>query len=57
MLFSDEAVWLTQKRVAELFGIDIRTISEHIQNILKAGELLESSVVRKFRNTATDGKI
>ena len=56
VLFSNETVWLTQKRMAELFGVDVRTISEHIQNIFKTGELLENSVVRKFRNTATDGK-
>ncbi|MDO8591011.1 MAG: virulence RhuM family protein [bacterium] len=56
VLFSNETVWLTQKRMAELFGVDVRTISEHIQNIFKTRELLEDSVVRKFRNTATDGK-
>jgi len=56
VLFQDETVWLTQKRMSELFGVDVRTISEHIQNIFKAGELLEKSVIRKFRNTATDGK-
>ena len=56
VLFHDETVWLTQKRMAELFGVDVRTISEHIQNIFKIGELDESSVIRKFRNTATDGK-
>lgn len=56
VLFHDETVWLTQKRMSELFGVDIRTISEHIQNIFKNGELIEDSVVRKFRNTATDGK-
>lgn len=56
VLFQDETVWLTQKRMAELFGVDIRTISEHIQNILKNKELEEYSVIRKFRNTAVDGK-
>lgn len=57
VLFHDETVWLTQKRMAELFGVDVRTISEHIQNVFKNAELLEESVIRKFRNTATDGKI
>ncbi len=56
VLFQDETVWLTQKRMTELFGVDIRTISEHIKNIFKSGELQEKSVIRKFRNTATDGK-
>ena len=52
----DETVWLTQKLMAELFGKDVRTINEHIQNIFDEGELAEDSVVRKFRITAADGK-
>ena len=56
VFFYDETVWLTQKRMAELFGVDIRTISEHLQTIFKSGELQQDSVIRKFRNTAADGK-
>ncbi len=52
----DETVWLTQSQMAQLFGKDKRTISEHIGNIFKEGELEENSVVRNFRITATDGK-
>jgi len=52
----DETVWLSQAQMSELFDKDKRTISEHIQNIFKEGELLENAVVRKFRTTATDGK-
>jgi len=52
----DETVWLTQSQIAQLFGKDKRTISEHIGNIFKEGELEENSVVRNFRITATDGK-
>jgi hypothetical protein len=52
----DETVWLTQLQMAQLFGKDKRTISEHIGNIFKEGELEENSVVRNFRITATDGK-
>ncbi|MEK7084376.1 MAG: virulence RhuM family protein [Patescibacteria group bacterium] len=52
----DETVWLTQKMMAELFDVDHRTISEHLQNIFKSGELSENSVVRNFRITAADGK-
>ncbi|MDP5370348.1 MAG: virulence RhuM family protein, partial [Pseudomonadota bacterium] len=47
---------LSQKKMALLFGVDIRTISEHFQNIFNSGELLKDSVIRNFRNTATDGK-
>jgi len=53
----DETVWLTQKKLAELFGVNIRTISEHLKNIFSNGELEEQSVIRKFRNTASDGKL
>ncbi len=52
----DETVWLSQKQLAEPFQKDVRTISEHIQNIYEEGELREASVFRKFRITAADGK-
>lgn len=52
----DETVWLTQKKMANLFQKDVRTISEHIQNIFEEGELKPESVIRKFRITAADGK-
>ncbi|SHK49918.1 hypothetical protein SAMN04488028_105213 [Reichenbachiella agariperforans] len=56
VLLQDESVWLTQKAMQELFGKAKATISEHISNIFKEGELEENSVVRKFRTTADDGK-
>lgn len=52
----DETVWLSQAQLCELFDKDKRIISEHIQNIFKEGELIEQSVIRKFRTTASDGK-
>ena len=45
----DETVWLTQQQMAELFAKDKRTISEHIGNIYKEGELVKELTVRKFR--------
>lgn len=51
-----ETVWLTQKQMAELFNKDVRTVNEHLKNIFREGELEESSVIRKFRITASDGK-
>ena len=42
--------------MSELFQKNKRTISEHISNIFKEGELKENSVIRNFRTTATDGK-
>lgn len=52
----NETVWLTQAQMGTLFGKDKRTISEHIGNVFAEGELDETSVVRKFRTTAADGK-
>ena len=51
-----ETVWLSQKQMAELFDKDRKTVTEHIQNVFKEGELAENSVCRKFRHTALDGK-
>ncbi|MFA6537343.1 MAG: RhuM family protein [Patescibacteria group bacterium] len=53
---NNETVWLNQAQMAELFQKDRKTITEHIGNIFKEGELLEDSVCRKFQHTATDGK-
>lgn len=54
--YEDETIWLTQKLIAALFDVDVRTVSEHLKNIFKSGELQENSVIRKFRNTAADDK-
>lgn len=56
VLLKDETMWLTQKVMAQLFNVNVRTISEHLVNIFKSNELEESSVIRKFRITASDGK-
>jgi hypothetical protein len=56
VVYQGETFWLSQKRMAELFNVDVRTISEHLQTIFSNGELDESSVIRKIRNTAADGK-
>lgn len=52
----DETVWLSQNQLAELFGKDRKTITRHIQNIYKDGELEENSVCSFFEHTANDGK-
>jgi len=51
-----ETVWLTQKQLAELFDTTKQNISQHINNILKEGELETDSVVKKILTTADDGK-
>ena len=54
--YEDDTVWLTQKLMAELFDVDVRTVSEHLKNIFSSGELSMDSAIRKFRTTAADGK-
>lgn len=54
--FEDETFWLSQKKMAELFGVEVNTINYHLKEIFKSGELEENSVIRKFRITASDGK-
>ncbi|MBE9585527.1 virulence RhuM family protein [Mucilaginibacter sp. JRF] len=56
ILSDEETVWATQKGMAEIFGVSIPTVNEHLQNIFKTGELNEISVIRKIRITANDGK-
>ncbi len=54
--YADETLWLSQKLMAELFGVDVRTVSEHLKNIFACHELDAETVIRKFRITASDGK-
>ena len=52
----DETVWLTQKALAELFGVKVPAINKHLKNIFDSGELTEESVISILETTATDGK-
>lgn len=54
--FEDESVWLSQALMAELFQKDVRTISEHIQNIYEERELVPEATIRKFRIVRMEGK-
>lgn len=56
VFFQDETLWLSQKKIAELFEKGRSTITEHLKNIFNSAELDESSVCRDFRHTAEDGK-
>jgi len=40
--------------MAEPFGVDVRTISEHLKNVFQSNELRDDSVIRKFRIAAAD---
>lgn len=56
VFFQNETFWLSQKKMAELFGVEVHTINYHLKEIFKSGELKEDSVIRKIRTTAEDGK-
>ena len=56
VMYAGETFWLTQKRIAELFGVEVPAISKHLKNIFDTGELEEISVVSKMEITAADGK-
>jgi len=53
--YENETIWLTQKLIAELFEVDIRTINEHLKNIYKQNELVETATIRKFRTVQIEG--
>ncbi len=56
VFFQDETVWLTQKALAELFGVQIPAINKHLKNIFETGELDKDSVISILETTAGDGK-
>jgi hypothetical protein len=52
----NNTIWLSQKILAELFGVDRQVITKHLKNIFESQELIEDSVSAKFAHTAADGK-
>ena len=55
MRYEDENIWLTQKMMAALYDVDVRTISEHIKKVYADSELDEGATIRKFRIVQTEG--
>ena len=55
-VYADENVWLSQKMMAQLYDVDVRTINYHLKKVFADSELVEVAVIRKFRITAADGK-
>ena len=55
-VYDDENVWLTQKMMATLYDVDVRTINYHLKKIFDDSELQQEAVIRKFRITASDSK-
>ena len=56
VLLSGETLWLTQKRMAELFGVGVPAISKHLKKIFESNELQQDSVISILETTAEDGK-
>lgn len=54
VLYESETFWLDQKRMADLFGVDVRTVSERLRNIYDSGELSERATLRKIRTVRTE---
>ena len=54
--YQDENIWLTQRLMAELYGVDVRTVNEHIQKIYSDNELSEEATIRNFRIVQPEGK-
>ncbi len=57
VLLSNESIWLTQKRMAELFGVGVPAISKHLKNIFDSGELVEEVVVSILETTTEHGAV
>jgi hypothetical protein len=55
-VYADENVWLSQKMMAQLYDVDVRTINYHLKTIFTDSELEEDAVIQSFRITAADGK-
>lgn len=53
--YEDENIWLTQRLMAELYGVDTRTVNDHIEKIYRDGELTEEATIRKFRIVQQEG--
>jgi hypothetical protein len=53
--YENETIWLSQRMMAELFDVDVRTINEHLQNLFSSSEIEKKSTIRNFRIVQTEG--
>ena len=53
--YEDGTFWLTQKRMTELFGVDVRTVNYHLKEIYNSEELTEEATIRKIRIVQQEG--
>ena len=55
-MFNSETFWLSQKRMADLYGVDVRTVSYHLSQIYESGELKEEATIRKIGIVQMEGE-
>ena len=55
IFFQNESVWLTQQKIADLFGVSKSTVSEHVKNIFESAELEKEATIRNFRTVQQEG--
>ncbi len=55
VLYETETFWLSQAQMATLFGVDVRTVNEHLRNVFGTNELAEDATIRKFRMVRSEG--
>jgi len=56
MRYENENIWLTQRMMAELYGVSVSAVNQHLKTIFSDGELQEEAVIKKYLITAADGK-
>lgn len=56
VIFNNETFWMSQKRMAELYGVDVRTVSYHLSQIYESGELKEDATIRKIGIVQIEGE-
>jgi hypothetical protein len=56
MYLQNETIWLSQQKIADLFGVQRPAVTKHLKNIFLTGELVEDSVSSILEHTAADGK-
>ena len=56
VVFNSETFWMSQKRMADLFGVDVRTINYHLGQIYETGELTKEATIRKIGIVQSEGE-
>jgi len=55
VFFREETFWLSQRRMADMFGVEVNTVNYHLKEIYESAELVEAATIRKFRIVQVEG--